>query len=83
MQGSVFHHDAGHLADETRPQHSFRLDEKALEGRHYGDASCRNYRESVLSMLPHRCGHACDKTVVLRMVSEPLGGTCQSGGEIK
>lgn len=26
------------------------------EGRHYGEASCRDYRLSVLAALPHRCG---------------------------
>lgn len=25
-----------------------------VEGRHYGEASCREYRASVLAALPHR-----------------------------
>ena len=28
------------------------------EGRHYGEASCREYRASVLAALPHRQGRA-------------------------
>ena len=57
VQGSAFHRDAAHLADTLQPQHNLRLDAKALEGRHYGDASCRDFRESVLSVLPHRRAH--------------------------
>lgn len=57
VQGSAFHRDAAHLADTLQPQHNLRLDARALEGRHYGDASCRDFRESVLSVLPHRCVH--------------------------
>lgn len=30
-----------------------RLDAEKLEGRHFGEASCREYRESVLHVLPH------------------------------
>lgn len=30
-----------------------RLDAEKLEGRHFGEASCRDYRESVLHVLPH------------------------------
>lgn len=29
------------------------LDASKLEGRHFGEASCRDYRESVLHVLPH------------------------------
>jgi hypothetical protein len=31
----------------------YRLDAEKLEGRHYGQASCRDYRESLLHVLPH------------------------------
>jgi hypothetical protein len=30
-----------------------RLNAEKLEGRHFGEASCREYRESLLFMLPH------------------------------
>lgn len=30
-----------------------RLAAEELEGRHFGEASCRDYRESVLHVLPH------------------------------
>lgn len=57
-QGSEFHRDAGALADATHPQHNLRLDAKALEGRHYHHASCRDFRDAVLGVLPHRRGAA-------------------------
>lgn len=30
-----------------------RLEAEKLEGRHYGEASCREYRESMMHVLPH------------------------------
>ena len=36
------------------PQHRAILDAKSLEGRHHGQATCRDYRGSVLNALPHR-----------------------------
>eukprot|EP00894_Picocystis_sp_ML_P001936 jgi/Pico_ML_1/52453/g3155.t2 len=40
-----------------------RLDAHLLQGRHYGEASCREYKESVLKSLPHR-GHLAETIVV-------------------
>eukprot|EP00195_Chlamydomonas_chlamydogama_P008599 CAMPEP_0202890806 /NCGR_PEP_ID=MMETSP1392-20130828/1099_1 /ASSEMBLY_ACC=CAM_ASM_000868 /TAXON_ID=225041 /ORGANISM="Chlamydomonas chlamydogama, Strain SAG 11-48b" /LENGTH=667 /DNA_ID=CAMNT_0049574447 /DNA_START=241 /DNA_END=2241 /DNA_ORIENTATION=+ len=51
--GADFHKDLEDLAGELRPQNDFRLDAEKLEGRHFGEASCRDYRESVLHVLPH------------------------------
>jgi hypothetical protein len=36
------------------PQHNFRLTAASLEGRHYGEVACRDFRESVLAVMPHR-----------------------------
>ncbi len=31
------------------------MDAAALEARHFGEVACRDFRESVLAVLPHRC----------------------------
>lgn len=55
MQGADFHRDTERLAEALLPAINFRLDAASLEGRHYGEAACRDFRESVLAVLPHRC----------------------------
>ena len=55
LQGKDFHRDAAELAEQLIPQHNYRLDAASLAGRHYGQASCREYRGSVLRSMPHRC----------------------------
>jgi len=40
-------------SEELVPQHSFKLDAEKLAGRHYGELSCREFRESILHALPH------------------------------
>ena len=54
MQGKDFHKDAAHLAEQLIPQHRAVLDAKSLEGRQHGQATCRDFRASVLHSLPHR-----------------------------
>ena len=53
-----FHRDVRGLADALVPQHDHRLDaaaREAAEGRHFGEAACREFRESVVaSATPHR-----------------------------
>ncbi len=53
-EGEDFHKDAAELQDRTVPQHNHRLDAEHLGGRHYGEDSCRDFRESVLAAMPHR-----------------------------
>ncbi len=53
-EGEDFHKDAAELQDRTVPQHDHRLNAERLVGRHYGEASCRDFRESVLAAMPHR-----------------------------
>jgi hypothetical protein len=40
------------------------LDAGKLEGRHFGEASCREYRESVLHVLPHVWERPADTRLV-------------------
>ena len=52
-----FHRDLGTLQDATvATQHTLHAMEQLEDGMHYGEASCRDYREAVLAALPHRCG---------------------------
>lgn len=49
-----FHRDMAGLQEATvSTQHSLRAAAQLQEGVHYGEASCRDYREAVLSSLPH------------------------------
>eukprot|EP01025_Chloroclados_australasicus_P040973 TRINITY_DN4314_c0_g2_i2.p1 TRINITY_DN4314_c0_g2~~TRINITY_DN4314_c0_g2_i2.p1 ORF type:complete len:434 (-),score=37.66 TRINITY_DN4314_c0_g2_i2:92-1393(-) len=52
-EGSVFHRDLDELLEELVPQHNYKMHADSLESRHYGEASCREYRESVLMAMPH------------------------------
>jgi len=55
-----FHRDAEQLAQVLIPQHNYRLDAAELNTRHYGEVSCRDYRESVLGAMPHRWSRLSD-----------------------
>ncbi|XP_024368527.1 uncharacterized protein [Physcomitrium patens] len=48
--------DAGAL----QPQHNYRLDASSLATRHLGEVECREFRESVLGVMPHRWEHRED-----------------------
>jgi hypothetical protein len=51
-----FHRDLGDLQGRTvRSQEAAHEAAQAEEGVHYGEASCREYREAVLAALPHGC----------------------------
>ena len=54
VQGMDFHRDAEALKSEVVPQHNFKLTANHLEARHYGEVACRDFRESVLAVMPHR-----------------------------
>ena len=43
-----FHRDLDGLADRLTPQHNYRLTAQASNGHHYGEAACRDFRESVV-----------------------------------
>nr|GMD56479.1 uncharacterized protein LOC109172727 [Ipomoea batatas] len=36
------------------PQHNYKLDAHALNSRHPGEFECREFRESILGVMPHR-----------------------------
>lgn len=36
------------------PQHNYKLDAHALNSRHPGEFECREFRESILGIMPHR-----------------------------
>jgi hypothetical protein len=66
-----FHRDLRTLEKDIVPQHHPTLDASAMaaaEGRHFGEASCREFRESVVAALaasPHRWTHREDTTFAL------------------
>lgn len=49
-----FHRDLAGLQESTvTTQHSLHAAAQLQEGVHYGEASCRDFREAVLASLPH------------------------------
>ena len=65
LQGGTFHRDALSLREQVVPQHNYRLNAAALEGRHYGEESCRDHRQAVLAAMPHRCAPQAAEAVPL------------------
>mmetsp|Transcript_9037 Transcript_9037/g.25956 ORF Transcript_9037/g.25956 Transcript_9037/m.25956 type:complete len:704 (-) Transcript_9037:142-2253(-) len=59
-QSKDFHRDAAELSEALIPQHNYRLDAESLNVRHYGEVSCRDFRESVLGAMPHRWSRLVD-----------------------
>ncbi|GAB4815172.1 hypothetical protein N2152v2_002218 [Parachlorella kessleri] len=51
--------------EELVATHSYRLKAEQAEARHYGEHSCRAYRESVLGVLPHAWGSRLDTRLEL------------------
>lgn len=70
-----FHKDLPELASGLMPQNDYRLDAEKLEGRHFGEASCRQYRESILhAALPHSWDTVHDtKMVEAHFVKHKVG----------
>ncbi|XP_058110246.1 uncharacterized protein LOC131253300 isoform X2 [Magnolia sinica] len=40
-------------ASQLIPQHNYKLDANALNSRHPGEFECREFRESILGVMPH------------------------------
>eukprot|EP00892_Ulva_mutabilis_P008601 jgi/Ulvmu1/6112/UM027_0090.1 len=55
-----FRKDLDELEQQTIPQHNYRLDAASLEGKRFGEVSCREYREAVLRNLPHSWSRMSD-----------------------
>lgn len=48
------HRDASLLIGQLLPQHNYKLDANSLNTRHFGEVECREYRESILGVVPHK-----------------------------
>lgn len=59
-----FHRNLGELADALVVQHAYHMSAEESETRHYGEASCRDYRASVLAALPHSWHSPLDTALV-------------------
>lgn len=48
-------HVEGHSSDASQmiPQHNYKLDAQSLNSRHPGEFECREFRESILGVMPH------------------------------
>ncbi|EIE27009.1 hypothetical protein COCSUDRAFT_83568 [Coccomyxa subellipsoidea C-169] len=60
-----FHRDTEKLSQQLLPALDFRMDAAALEARHFGEVACRDFRESVLAVLPHRWARRSDTRLQL------------------
>ncbi|XP_042030756.1 uncharacterized protein LOC121777536 [Salvia splendens] len=52
-------------AAQLIPQHNYKLDVHALNTRHPGEFECREFRESILGIMPHRWEHREDTVLKL------------------
>lgn len=65
-QGTDFHKDMDAAANRLTPQHNYRLTAEEMAGRHFGELSCREFRDSVLRSLPHSWTRRSDTRIVAR-----------------
>ncbi|KAL0904280.1 hypothetical protein M5K25_026367 [Dendrobium thyrsiflorum] len=52
-------------ASQLIPQHNYKLDAHALNSRHPGEFECREFRESILGVMPHRWDRREDTSLEL------------------
>ncbi|KAG6532068.1 hypothetical protein ZIOFF_005906 [Zingiber officinale] len=52
-------------ASQLIPQHHYKLDVHALNTRHPGEFECREFRESILGVMPHRWDRREDTSLEL------------------
>ncbi|MQM13049.1 hypothetical protein Taro_045972, partial [Colocasia esculenta] len=52
-------------ASQLIPQHNYKLDAHALNARHPGEFECREFRESILGVMPHRWDRREDTSLQL------------------
>ncbi|ONK73652.1 uncharacterized protein A4U43_C04F33860 [Asparagus officinalis] len=50
---------------QTIPQHNYKLDVHALNSRHPGEFECREFRESILGVMPHHWDRREDTSLQL------------------
>ncbi|EFN51416.1 hypothetical protein CHLNCDRAFT_59245 [Chlorella variabilis] len=74
-QAKDFHRNLGELADALVVQHAYHMSAEESETRHYGEASCRDYRASVLAALPHSWHSPLDTALVPAHFEKHRAGT--------
>lgn len=47
-EASDFHRDSKDLKEELVPQHNYKMNAESMQGKAFGEVSCRDYRESIL-----------------------------------
>ncbi|KAJ6818483.1 uncharacterized protein M6B38_406085 [Iris pallida] len=52
-------------ASQLIPQHNYKLDANALNSRHPGEYACREFRESILGVMPHHWDRREDTSLQL------------------
>ena len=68
--------------EELVATHSYRLKAEQAEARHYGELSCRAYRESLLGVLPHAWNSRLDTRLELaRFEKQREGKGAQQGSD--
>eukprot|EP00898_Chlorokybus_atmophyticus_P005991 jgi/Chlat1/6393/Chrsp44S05841 len=53
-ESTDFVRDHSAMSEELLPQHNYKLDATALNGKHFGEVECREYRDAVLAVMPHK-----------------------------
>ena len=56
LQAADFHKDLAGLSEAVLPRNGARLAAEESAAKHYGEHSCRDFREAVLAAMPHRWG---------------------------
>ena len=54
LQAADFHKDLAGLSEAVLPRNGARLAAEESAAKHYGEHSCRDFREAVLAAMPHR-----------------------------
>ena len=65
LQAEDFVKDLAASREELVATHAYRLKAEQAEARHYGELSCRAYRESLLGVLPHAWNSRLDTRLEL------------------
>ncbi|KAK9849529.1 hypothetical protein WJX84_006867 [Apatococcus fuscideae] len=83
QEGSDFHRDMTELHDEHVGLRNYRLDAASLASRQYGEVSCREFRESVMHVMPHRWARTQDTRMHLASFVHHRrdGSTAHVGGK--
>ncbi|WIA13628.1 hypothetical protein OEZ85_007192 [Tetradesmus obliquus] len=75
--GSFQQQDLEGSSEELRPQDDFRMHADALAGRHFGELSCREFRESLLAVLPQQWTRLSDSKLEVSLFVKHKEGAGQ------